>query len=344
MTLSVVSGGKGSGGAEPPNNGAVTVERYERAAAALKSHKSTTGATWDDIATELGGQWSKSTINSYAGGKYPLENARNITEAIEQFMSTLDERRSLVTQTAFVETSIALKVLSLLKKATLLTKIAVIAAESGTGKTKTLQWYWTQHPRTVYLKANATFISRHHASVWPLVRKLMLALGTAAANGNTQRQAESYDVIVNALRGTGRPVIIDEAQFLTPEALDLVRCIHEEADVPFILGGNETLYERAVGSSRGAAAFTQFQSRSFRAHLTTAEIKPSDVTLIAEQLIGVDVARDAAPILLDQARSAGGFRRLVSVLQLAQTLREGSGAVRKEHVLAAIKELLGGER
>jgi len=336
MTVIHMETKTGSVAPEPEKDGSVSRERYKAAASALRAHKdSTVGVTWKDLATQIGGEYSDTTLSLFSNEKYPRENARRVTEAVEEFLGLVAERRKLVTNTAYVATSVSRRLLGLLKQVVLLTKIGVAAAESGTGKTKTLQHYWSEHPRSIYIKANALFASRS-ATSWPLMLKLATAVGLTAVGKN--KQAGAYEAIVAGLRNTSRLVIIDEAQFLQNDSLDLIRCIHEEANIPVVLAGNESLYERGPGGYGNSAAFVQFQSRCLRTRFGTGDIKAADVEAIAEQLVGVDVARDAASLLLDQARAAGGFRRLVTLLQIAQTLRDGNGAVRKTHVVRAIED------
>ncbi len=329
---------KDSAATESQNNGAISRERYDKAASALREFKSTTGRTWEDIAHEIG-DYSGSTITVFTTGKYPLGNSRNIVVAAERFLALVSERRSLLTETRYVETTIARGITAAIKKAELLNKIVVIQTESGCGKTTVLQHYAVAYPRTVYLKGNPTFRTKA-SSTWALQVEIGAAIDLPA--GAKGMKTMLYQAIRKTLRNSGRLLIIDEAQFLEPDQLDLMRCLHEEAKIPVVLSGNHDLYERAQGFS-SSAAFVQFRSRTLHASFAIKDIQPADVELIAEQF-DIEIGRDAHAILLDQARMSGGFRRLTSVLQLAQIHRSGTGKVRKEHVLAAIKELAGGEQ
>lgn len=329
---------KDSAATESHNNGAISKERYEKAASALRDFKSTTGRTWDEIGREVGA-YSGSAMSAFAGGKYPIGNSRNIVEAVDRFTALVSERRSLLTETRYVDTTIARGITAAIKKAELLNKIVVIQTESGCGKTTVLQHYAVAYPRSVYLKGNPTFRTKA-ASTWALQVEIAAAIDLpASAKG---LKTVLYQAIRKTLRNSGRLLIIDEAQFLEPDQLDLIRCLHEEAKIPVVLSGNHDLYERATGFT-SSSAFTQFRSRTLRASFSIKDIQAADVELIAEQF-DIEIGRDAHAILLDQARMAGGFRRLTSVLQLAQIHRSGAGKVRKEHVLASIKELAGGDQ
>lgn len=328
--------GKGPGGSGP-NGGNGGGPLYAITAAALREYKSNTGRNWDEISTELG--YSRSTVSLFAAEKYPAANAQQIIATVEKFLATIAERRNLITETKFVNTSIARSILAMIHKAEIVNKIAVIATESGTGKTTTLQHYYAEHPRAVYLRGNPTFHTKA-ASTWPLQVEIAQALDIPASSKGVKTVL--YQAIRNTLRNSGRVVMIDEAQFLEAAQIDLVRCLYEEARVPIILAGNEHLYERA-GAFNSTASFVQFNRRVLRARYGVKDIMASDVTLIAEQF-DIEIGRDAEELLVDQAHAPGGFGRLTTVLLLAQLLRSGNGKVRKEHVLAAIKEASGGDR
>jgi DNA transposition AAA+ family ATPase len=333
--LAVVPKEKGSGGAEPGTNGEVTLERYEQIATRLSEFKSTTHSTWPEIAAQIG-DIQPSTLTTFAGGKYPLKHARNLCEAVERFFAVVDERTGLITSTVYVETSLAKRMNGLIKKAVLLTKMVEIAAESGTGKTKTLQHWWAQNPRAIYIQANATF-KTSVGSTFPLLAKLMRAMGRQVFIG---QKPVLYDTLCDELRGTGRPLIIDRAQWVQAGQRDMLCDLHEDANVPIIFGIASD--DREAGAF-SANAGTSFKSRLLREELRTSHITAGDVDLIAEAFGGIDVARDAAPILLSQSQLPGGFRRLVNILQLAQTFRHaGQRKVGKDHVIAAVKELHGG--
>jgi DNA transposition AAA+ family ATPase len=318
------------------NNGSVSVEHYRRVAAALNEYKSNTaGVTWASLAREIGGEYSESSMSVFASGKYKCESARNIVEAVERFLSLVDERRQLITEAQYVPTSLSRRMLALIKKVVLLTKIGVIAAESGTGKTRTLQEYLISAPRSIYIMCDPT-MQPQHLSVWPVLYRLLASLGV---HTNAKcNQVIAMVTVIDKLRNTGRAIIFDEAQFLPAVALDLIRGIHEQARVPVILAGNETMYEGAR-SGQSSAAYVQFASRSLRERFGSADIKPADVDMIAEQLVGVELAKSSEKMLVDQARSAGGFRRLVTLLQIAQTLRLGNERITHAHVVRALDEV-----
>lgn len=321
------------------SNGSVTQARYDRVVEALRAYKGSTRCTWAEIATSIGGEYSDSTLSVLASGKYPLESSYKLIVRIEEFLRLVEERRSLITQPTFVATSVSKRIFALIKRVVLFSKIGIIGAESGTGKTRTLEEWYAGHPNATYLRANRTFApsassSRAASSPAPTMAKIAKAIGCVDALG-ARNQAFVYDAIVGMLRNTGRTLLIDEAHFLPSEALDIIRTLHEDASIPVVLAGHAALYDRGP---RDYESLIAFRSRSLREKLLTSQIRATDVDLIASQIVGVDVARDASKVLLQESQSSGGFRRLVTLLQVAQTYRDSSEAVTKAHVLRAIDE------
>jgi hypothetical protein len=68
------------------------------------------------------------------------------------------------------------------------------------------------------------------------------------------------------------------------------------------------------------------------------------VALVAGQTLSAPVLGEVSDQLLHEARSAGGFRRVVTIIQLAQMFARNASIERK-HVVRAIGELrqIGGE-
>jgi DNA transposition AAA+ family ATPase len=326
-----------SASTEGLNNGSVTQARYDTVVEALRAHKSSTGASWPELAKAIG--IAPSTMGVFGSGNYPVDSARHLVERVEAYLQLLEERRALITQPAFVLTSITRRIYSLIKQCVLLSKIGVIACESGTGKSRSLEEYHATHVNSVLLRANRTFhptVAHTASASSPFTTLFQVAKALGCSNLSSSRaQTLLYDAIIAAARGSNKVLIIDEAHFLPAEALDVIRTINEDAHIPIILAGHVGLYDRAPRDAESAIAY---RSRALRERIKTSSIRQSDVDLIATQIVGVDVANDAQKVLLREAQSSGGLRRLVTILQVAQTYRRGDEVVSKAHVLKAIEE------
>lgn len=335
-----ITTGPGGGSGPAAESVAISPERFRAAIEGLRAFKDSSELPWSEIAPQIGADYAESTISVFASGKYALKNSRNVVEAVEQFLALVEERRSLITQPQFVETSVAKLILALTRKIVLLMRMGVLAADSGVGKSTTLQQYQLRYPRTIYLRANPTWRPRN-VSVTPILHPLLRSLDYQQLKANSV-QTHGYDYCVAKLKGTERLLIVDEAQYCPSEGLNVLRALHEDAGIPILLAGNEAMYTRGPAGFITPAEFTQFESRCLRERLSARDITGADVDLIAEQILEVDLARDASSILLEQAQGPGGFRRLVIVLQVAQLLRRSaSERIAKAHVVRALHDLSG---
>lgn len=314
---------EGGPGSEPPSEGnhEVTQERLNDAVRRLNEYKNNPAArkTDEDLARELGGRWKPNSIAVFRGGHMKLSGAGLLVEAVEALLAEVAERQKLITGSVYVNTSISKRLISLIKRCTLFKRIGVAAVEPGLGKTTTLRHYVANAPLSVFIPANKTFAPRTRssasASPWPMFNRLLLALQI-----ESNHQYRAYDQVVTKLKGSNRVILIDQAQYVPPEGLDLLTTIHEEAETPIILFGHTHIYNTGP---REFEAMVAFQSRAFREMFTRQQVTPSDVVLISEQFIGRSLAEAKKRELLDQVMKDGGLRRLEMILQHAQTLATG---------------------
>ncbi len=329
--MTVVEMKKGPKGGSPVDP--ESAERVERARAWLddyrSKHEGKLEATWKAIARGVG--YNVSSLTVFAGGNYsgsPLK----IVEAIERWRELLDERQALVLTPGFVQTSVAKRLLTALRQTRTRGHMGIGASESGLGKTKSLKWFCASDPRAVFIMADPTLLRK---GVYPFLIRLRMALGLG--EGRRGSPAEAYLSIIEALQSSPKLLIFDEAQFLTREALDQIRCLHEAADVPIFFSGNEELYEGGLLTGMRPAAFTQFSSRvTVVEQIGRRDIRSADAVLVAAEMIGPDLAEELAEPLHAQTQRDGGFRALVTLLQRAHEI--GRGRATEETILKAIAE------
>jgi DNA transposition AAA+ family ATPase len=320
-------------------------QRYERLRAWLVEYKATTSFTWAKIGREVG--YAESSLSLFAGGKYPLANSAHLLDTLDDFARLADARRSALARPAFVMTSIAKAINRLVWETQLLRRIGIISGEVGIGKSEAVRNHAAGAPSAAYIVLNP-HVKTSHA----LLPKMLAAIGRSERRSLPPHVL--YDRLVEYTRDSSWYFLIDEANFLRSEALNTLRCYQEEAGgIPIVLTGNAELYQNAQWTGGGraresSAAFTQFESRcAVRAHLTAADVKPSDVMAIAEQIVGVEVTRGCADLLLRQAQNASGgsMRNLIIILQKARNERQDPSApVTKVDIALAIDRHTRGVR
>ena len=288
--------------------------------------------TWARVAAEIGG-YDESSIGLFARGRYP-GNPVNMLTAIEQAREFAEDRQHNVFRPVFTDTSISKRLLRALKQTRSRGALGVVSSESGVGKSTT----WTEAVKTdhrlLILRANPTLSFKP----WPLVSTLLKVAGQG--DGKRQSPAHAFEALRETFRTSRKDLIIDEAQFVSRDGLDILRCLSEDAGISILFSGNEQIYERGLMLRADPAAFVQFQSRCLvDEHLKTAHITRADVGLIASQLLSEDVLdEEISDVLLAQAQAPGGFRRLTCVLQRAFE-KARSRDITRAQVLQVVREM-----
>jgi DNA transposition AAA+ family ATPase len=309
----------------------VLLERVQSAQAWLiEEHKAK--ETWKKVAAEIGG-YDESSINLFSSGMYP-GNASKMLNVIEQARDFLEDRQNNVFHPRYVDTSIA----KLLRRAFKQTRgrgaLGVVSSDSGAGKSTT--WWELQKTdkRLLILRANPTLRYRP----WPLIAMLLKVAGEG--NWEGKQPSRAFDVMVETFKSSKKDLIIDEAQFISRDGLDLLRCLSEQAEISILFSGNAAVHEQGLMYGAVPAAFVQFQSRCMvDEHVTTGQITRIDTDAISSQLLSEEVLdEEVSDALHTQAQAAGGFRRLTLVLQRALE-RARSENVTRSHVMQVVRDM-----
>lgn len=335
MTVVEMSNKKGASVPDAPMEPA----RIEEVRSRLRIHQDSTGVNQSEIGRKTG--YASQSINLWMNGKYP-GNPAAIALSVENYLDMYEAQQSIGGATEYVSTSISRKIDRAVFIAEATQRIAVIAAQSGLGKTRTLHEYRMRHAA----KARSVFISCSPDlnTKWSLLSELLYA--TTKDESKRRSPSHARRELVRTIAGTNRSLFVDEAQYLNEECLEVLRTVSDQAGVALILSGNESIYERGAGRMGGAAAHAQFTSRVVaRVHLGTDDITKADVRSIAAQMLGESTLTDTFDLLCNETRNvglsgqaAGGFRRLITILTLAQMFAAKKG-VKRAHVVRAIADL-----
>lgn len=294
--------------------------------AALHGDKHLTQAR---IAKECG--VGASGINQWIAGKYAGDNAA-LEAMLRRWLIARHERqqvmRDLPTAPDYAPTPTGETILRALKFAQFGADVVVIYGAAGVGKTSAVNHYAATMP-SVFIATMTPAAS----GVVPALEEIAHAVGADVTAGGGARLHRS---IIARLRATNGLLVVDEAQHLTPAALDQVRAMHDAAGIGLALVGNEFVYTRMTGGTR-AAAFDRLYSRiGKRVKIAGATVDDADV--IADAWGITD--RDSRAMLAKTAREAGALRSVTKVLRMAF-----AGARRRPSaadLVGAWRELCGG--
>jgi len=132
--------------------------------------------------------------------------------------------------------------------------MAAICAPSGVGKTHVL--------KALAAKMSGLYIYCHELSRKGLIQDLAIAAGVT---GRYHTASAYMGLIVERLRGTRRPIFLDEAHRIKPEAIGVLRTVHDLTGCPVIMAGTSEILHLIDDTAHGGG---QFHSRTLQLNLT----------------------------------------------------------------------------
>lgn len=224
-------------GQKLPPEGPIAWETIQRIREDLSFLLQQPGVTMPKICDALGEGYSSKLIGRFrnCSKRESFDGDIDATaRAVNGFIELMARRSEAKLPDGYVETEVAKRILTVVDKTIALASIGVVFSDAGRGKSMTLQAAAAIHTGSVLLR-----VRRPTRSAAGLAKALADAIGIRGAQ--TSYQASSR--FLEATRGTGRCIIIDEAHQLSHDALELVRDIHDEAGLPIILAGTIRLQE-----------------------------------------------------------------------------------------------------
>jgi DNA transposition AAA+ family ATPase len=227
----------------------LTEEQIEDVRNRLRAYTRRAGINSGDVAKQCG--FSRSVISEWLGGKY-RGKAEGVARAVNDWMERDSRRAAAKRPKDFVATGVAEDIRTMVNLADKHTGISVIVVPAGAGKTKVLT-FLAEQMRGVYLYCNEALTPRE------FLRSLCEKLGCKPSM-NLRNKAEMLRWIIKTLTGTKRMILLDEAHQLNTAALNCVRAIYDQANVPIVMAGTADILERINDRSDGRG---QFSSRCF---------------------------------------------------------------------------------
>lgn len=238
---------------------------------------------------------SSATMNQYVQGKYNGDIA-DMEERIGHFLRRVREKQNaLRIDERFVSTPTASKGLEVLSYAHLESEICVLYGAAGLGKTMILKEYARRDSNVIFIEADPGFTAR--TLLEELCGRLRLS-----KNGNIHALIE---VCVEKLKGSGRLLVIDEAELLPYRALEVIRRLHDKAGIGVVLAGMPRLIVNLKGK-RGE--YAQLYSRVALALDLGNALARQDFDQIAVDLMPEAEDRKISDALYEQSK--GNARRL----------------------------------
>lgn len=249
---------------------------------------------------------SPTAINLYLNGTY-----KGSTEEVERKVAAwLQQQREKAEVSKldipFVETKTAKRTLGFLGLTNTLGQLGIIYGGAGLGKTTCLKEFAARYPAAILIEPDMGYTAK------VLLQEICRKLGQSD-KGNIHDLTER---IADTLRGSGRLLMIDEAELLPLRALESLRRIHDKADTAVALVGMPRLLLNLKGPN---AEFKQLFSRvSVKLDLGN-ESSEADLKEIAAQVLSVD---DPAVLSKLVATAKGNIRKLSKLMMIVRHLMQ----------------------
>ncbi len=171
--------------------------------------------------------YSSATLSQWLSGKYSGDSAA-VEDAIRTFLELQRDRKAIPKQEIpFCHISTAKKLFEVARMCHLDGEIGVCYSDAGLGKTIGVKKYTEKHKDVILIEADLGHTAR--VLFTELHRKLgMDGSGTIH---------DMFEDVVMRLKGSGRLIIVDEAEHLPYRALELLRRVYDKAGVGILLVG-----------------------------------------------------------------------------------------------------------
>ena len=274
------------------------------------------------------------TFWQFLDGEYK-GNWDNMLDRVANFLATLDEMNAAAARVpvgpGFINTPTADRLTSALMFAQTMPAMVLAVLGAGMGKTFTAR---------EYLKRPVTWLVTMRPTTKSVQRMLQVIAQELEIAERGMGNLE--DAIGKKLQRNGRKplLIVDEAQNLTDDAVNMLRYFLDAYGTGIALLGNEELYSR-FGNSSPKPAFAQLASR-FGMRMRQLQPTAGDIDAVVNAWNIADPAVRSLSAAL--GRRPGALRQISETLKLASVYAAGADrAVTAEDVKLAIENRGVGE-
>jgi hypothetical protein len=199
------------------------------------------------LATYIG--VSSSVLTEVVNGKYAGDTDR-VLRQIDEFLAREEQQGKRPDFREFVKIKITEKIVTAINEAVMRRSIGVIIGEPGDSKSEHAKWYCTQREGVVLITSDECDYDRKFI-IDELHRELKL--GTHCPHTRDKKR----EIVGYLQTHKNTVIIVDEAQKLTTDALEILRAFHDKSDpagrknVPVILFGDEDFYKIIIRTRGG---------------------------------------------------------------------------------------------
>jgi DNA transposition AAA+ family ATPase len=180
---------------------------------------------------------SGSALSQFLANKYPGD----VEKVKEKLLSVIDREGEKATlknaNPQFTETSISKRFFETADQCRLFCDMGVCYGDAGIGKTQAAREYALRHGETILIECLPCYSPS----------AFLHTLQDRLCKSECKNNSAVFCSIVDKLKGSGRLIIIDEAEKLPYKTLEYIRRIHDMADIGILLVGMPEL----IGNLKG---------------------------------------------------------------------------------------------
>lgn len=287
----------------------------------LQDHMAAENLSGAAIGKAIG--YSSGVVSGWLRGSYD-GNIDRLCQAVASYLERFRERKLRVFDMPFIETSVSKKVFEIARICHLDNELGVCVSHAGLGKTMAVKEYAKLNTDTILVEADSGYT--------PIV--LFNEIADKLGVENSKNLHILMDSLIQKLAGSGRLIIVDEAEHLPYKALELLRRIYDKAQVGILLVGMPKLIKNMRGN---AGEYKQLYSR-VGVYGQLDPLKPIDVQNTVAAAIS-NAAENLWQPFLKECRS--NMRVLVKLLRRSQRIASVNGTeINEEIVREAGKTLI----
>jgi hypothetical protein len=203
--------------------------------------------SWDKLARHVG--VSGSQLSRVVAGSYDAD-PDSILRKIDEFLAGEDERSKKPNLKSFQITRLVEDMHAAVKQCIGRRTIGVITAENGDGKTLFAQWLRDQHEGAILITCKPVDCDKRFV-IDMLFKELKIKTLCRFAREKARLIEEHLVLHTNTI------IIVDEAQQLTNDGLEMLRSFHDASDpegrrnVPVVLFGDQDFYKVIINANTG---------------------------------------------------------------------------------------------
>lgn len=194
--------------------------------------------------------------------------------------------------------------------------IGIVHSKAGMGKTSAFLLYIEQNPSAVYASLNART---------RMAKQVEGCIFNAIEHREWKGCSSRFDFLVNHLKGSLRPLLIDNGQRLLGDGLDWIFDFHDATGCPVIIGGNPDIVDKVQNSDQRSSRLGIISE----VKLTESEIARCSKR-VATQFSDEKTADEIEDLVAIIAKHDGYLRSVRKEVMLMQAIRKHNPSVRDD--------------